>query len=227
MFIIIYVSRHEELNMRNSQAMKDRNRRRILDAAAPLFRGRGVQGVSVADVMQAAGMTHGGFYRHFADKDDLVAEALVNSAAQRAEERQKAGLNDLAAYATAYLSPAHRERRAEGCMFAALGSEVVRGPDGGRHAMTEAMRNLVETLAETATGRNAQERRQAALASWSAMVGALTLSRLSDDAALADEILDATLKLIVTRLSRKVPPTGLTAATTSSSAPAEPQDSPC
>lgn len=212
--------------MRNSQAEKDRNRRRILAAAAPLFRERGVHGVSVADVMQAAGMTHGGFYRHFADKDALVAEALASSAEDRANERQEAGLNDLAAYATAYLSPMHREQRAEGCMFAALGSEIVRGPVGGRHAMTEVMRKLIDTLSETAAGRNPQERRRAALASWSAMVGALTLSRLSDDPVLADELLDATLKLIVTRQSRKAPPDGSTAQEASSSTLAEPQEPP-
>jgi TetR/AcrR family transcriptional repressor of nem operon len=189
--------------MRNSQAVKEMNRRRILDAAAPLFRERGVQGVSVADVMQAAGMTHGGFYRHFVDKDALVAEALATSARARVTERKSSGQNELAAYAKAYLSPAHRQQRAEGCMFAALGSELVRGPDGGRHAMTEAMRELIEMLSETAAGRNAQERRMSAVAGWAAMVGALTLSRLSDDPDLSDEILDAALKLIVTRLSQK------------------------
>lgn len=212
--------------MRNSQAEKDRNRSRILAAAAPLFRERGVQGVSVADVMQAAGMTHGGFYRHFADKDALVAEALAISAEQRANERQKDGLDDLAAYAAAYLSPAHRERRAEGCMFAALGSEIVRGPDCSRHAMTEAMRKLIETLSESAAGRNPKERRRAALVSWSAMVGALTLSRLSDDPVLADELLDATLKLIVTRQSRKPPPDGSMLQEAPSSTPTKPQGSP-
>lgn len=204
--------------MRNSQAVKEENRRRILQAAAPLFRERGVQGVSVADVMQEAGMTHGGFYRHFADKDQLVAEALASSAEQRAHQRHETGLDQLAAYAEAYLSPEHRERRAEGCMFAALGSEIVRGSDGARHAMTEAMRKLVDALSETAAGRSAQERRRAALASWSAMVGALTLSRLSDDPELADEILDATLQSILTRQVRKAPPIGSAAAHASSPA---------
>jgi TetR/AcrR family transcriptional repressor of nem operon len=162
--------------------------------------------VSVADVMQAAGMTHGGFYRHFADKDALLVEALATSAQQRADERKSAGQSDLATYATAYLSPEHRGQRGEGCMFAALGSELVRGSDEGRHAMTDAMRTLIETLSETAAGRNEKERRRSALASWSAMVGALTLSRLSDDPDLSDEILDATLKVIVARLSQKAPP---------------------
>ncbi|CAM4159665.1 TetR/AcrR family transcriptional regulator [Bordetella muralis] len=194
--------------MRNSQAVKDANRRRILEVAAPLFRERGVQGVSVADVMQAAGMTHGGFYRHFVDKDELVAEALATSSQQRADERKSAEQSDLATYAAAYLSAEHRERRREGCMFAALGSELVRGPDGGRQAMTEAMREQIKTLSETAAGRNAKERRRSALASWSTMVGALTLSRLSDDPELSDEILDAALNLIVTRLSQKTSPDG-------------------
>lgn len=205
--------------MRNSQTVKDENRRRILYAAAPLLRERGVQGVSVADVMQEAGMTHGGFYRHFADKDQLVAEALASGAERQAHERQEAGLNELAAYAAVYLSPAHRERRAEGCTFAALGSEVVRSSDGTRHAMTEAMRNLVDALSETAAGRNAQERRRAALASWAAMVGALTLSRLSDDPELADEILDATLKSILARQGRKTPSTSSAAEHSSPTSP--------
>src|SRR3954453_19093755 len=92
----------ENLQMKVSREQMAQNRRRILDAASRLFRAKGFDAVSVAEVMKAAGLTHGGFYGHFASKDDLVAQTLGHVLA-----KDPGGGGDLRAYLDAYLSPMH------------------------------------------------------------------------------------------------------------------------
>lgn len=179
------------------------NRRKILEAASRLFRARGYEAVTVAQIMEAAGLTHGGFYGHFKSKDDLIARTLAHvlGAGPSAED----GLAD---YATAYLSRTHCEDLAGGCPVAALGSETVRQGSEARAAMTAGLRRQIARLSQGASGRDAAEKRQAAIGSWAAMVGAVILARLSDDPALADEVLTQTRTWIdrksATRASRKL-----------------------
>lgn len=173
--------------MKVSREQVAENRRRILDAAARLFRERGFEGVTVAEVMKAAGLTHGGFYGHFESKDDLVAQTLAHAVTPAGEAP-----SDIAAYAEAYLRPQHRDNLGGGCAFAALGPETARGSGEGRHVMTRALRGQLDRLAAAAPGHNEAERRRAAIAQWSAMVGAIILARLSDDPQLSDEILRET-----------------------------------
>lgn len=176
--------------MKNSQAKKQENRGLILEAAGRLFRERGIENVSVAEVMQAAGMTHGGFYRHFADKDDLVAETITHVLGGGG--RREPLPADLDGFVAAYLSPEHRDDPATGCIFAALGSETVRESARSRRLMTDSIRRQFDAFAQTAAGSNATERRRAAIGIRSALLGAMLLSRISDDPALAREILDET-----------------------------------
>jgi TetR/AcrR family transcriptional repressor of nem operon len=173
--------------MKVSRDQMAENRRMILDAASRLFRARGFEAVTVAEVMQAAGLTHGGFYGHFKSKDDLIAQALAHvlDAGSSAEI-------DLAAYASGYLSPHHRDDIACGCPVAALGAETIRRGPEARAAMTDGLRRQIELLSRTAPGMDAAERRQAAIGSWAAMVGAVILARLSDDPELSDEVLAGT-----------------------------------
>jgi TetR/AcrR family transcriptional regulator, transcriptional repressor for nem operon len=161
------------------------NRARILEAAGRLFRERGFEGVSVAEVMQAAGLTHGGFYGHFKSKDDLIAQTLA------ALTNVRTGDRDLAAFAAAYLAPEHWRDVAGGCPVAALGVEAGRATPEAKAAMTAGLRAQVETLARTASGETPAARRERALASWAAMVGAVVLARMSDDPALAEEVVSA------------------------------------
>lgn len=170
--------------MRNSQAKKDENRQLILNAAGNLFRERGIDGVSVAEVMGAASMTHGGFYRHFSDKNELVAQTLASVLDSGAEK----GPTPIAAYAEDYLSMAHRADTAEGCVFAALGPEVVRGAAASRQVMTDTIRRQVDSFAQSLSGAEAT-RREVAIGSWATMIGAIVLARVADDDALAQEIL--------------------------------------
>ncbi|QRG05569.1 TetR/AcrR family transcriptional regulator [Xanthobacter dioxanivorans] len=178
--------------MRRSRTEKDESRRQILAAAARLFRERGVDGVTVAEVMQAAKLTHGGFYRHFADKDDLVARAVASALEDGREGNAGSAGQNLAAFAASYLTEKHRDNAGSGCVFASLGPELARGSAPARHVTTEAIQRTIEAFAPTAPGRNDAERREAAIGTWAAMVGALVLSRLSDDRAFAQEVLDAT-----------------------------------
>ena len=162
------------------------NKQTILEAAGRLFRERGFEGVTVADVMKSAGLTHGGFYGYFKSKDDLVAQALAEVLGRAATPPP-----DLAVYAERYLSRDHRSNVAGGCPVAALASETTRQPRSARAEMTAGLKAQIERLSRIAPGDPARKRR-AAIGSWAAMVGAMILARMSDDADLSDEVLNET-----------------------------------
>ncbi|HVM84368.1 MAG TPA: TetR family transcriptional regulator [Candidatus Binatia bacterium] len=162
------------------------HRRKILDAAARLFRAHGFEAVTVAEVMQAAGLTHGGFYGHFKSKDELIAETIGHVLAGTAESLEPA------AYAGGYLSARHRDNLSGGCPFAGLGAETIRQTPEARAAMTAGLKRHLAALTRGAPGATAAAKRRAAIGSWSAMVGALILSRFSDDPKLSDELLKET-----------------------------------
>jgi TetR/AcrR family transcriptional repressor of nem operon len=169
------------------------NREKILEVAGALFRERGFDGIGVADIMKRAGLTHGGFYGHFASKDDLAAEITARVLGrsgwmERLTGTQKPSFSDLVRQ---YLSPRHRDDPGRGCLFAALGSDVVRQPRSVRRAFTEGLRLRVDALARLAPGRSAAARRQKSLATMAGLVGALILSRAVDDPKFSDEILEA------------------------------------
>jgi TetR/AcrR family transcriptional regulator, transcriptional repressor for nem operon len=175
--------------MKVSREQMLEHRERILGAAGRLFRERGLEGVSVAEIMQAADLTHGGFYGHFKSKEDLMSQAMAH------EIKQARGLgpNDNAAtFADAYLNIRHRDNRGTGCPIAALGSEAARAAPGVREALTQSIRGTIEKLSDVSLGATPAERRRAAIASWSAMVGAMVLARVVDDSVLSKEILSAT-----------------------------------
>lgn len=174
------------------------NRERILDTAATLFRERGFDGIGVADLMEKAGLTHGGFYGHFASKEALMAEAATRAGAQAAglwEDARQAGAETPAELRTAfgdyYLSAGHRAAPGQGCVVAALGADAARQGGPVREAFTRFIRSEAERIAAISPGRNAAARRSRALADYAQMVGAMVLARAVDDTALSDEILAA------------------------------------
>lgn len=176
--------------MRMSQEEKARSRARIVASASRLFRERGLEGASVADVMQEAGMTHGGFYKHFDSKDALVERALEDAfsgfvAALAAGDAEQA----FAEYRTLYLSPEHQAHPGRGCPVAALGAEVARSSAGIKAAFGAGVRRVIDAIASTRRG-SAAARRAAALREFSMLVGAMVIARASDPA-LADEVLAA------------------------------------
>lgn len=183
--------------MKVSREKVAENRRLILEAAGRLFRERGFEDVTVAEVMKAAGLTHGAFYGHFKSKDDLIAQTLTHTLA--AVESPEGGL---ARYAAWYLTPSHRDDLAGGCATAGLGAETIRQAPEARAAMTDGLRRQIERMSRSAPGADPAEARQAAIGSWAAMVGAMVLARFTDDPLLSDEVLEQTRAWIAGKAAR-------------------------
>jgi len=181
--------------MRVSRQKAVENRERIIDAAGALFREKGFNGIGVADIMKAADLTHGGFYGHFASKDDLVAQASRRAMARAATNWGKvtadAPRNPYAALLNHYLSPRHRDDPGQGCAFAALSGDAVRCGKPVRAAFASGLEPLIEVIAKAIPGRSKAMRRRRAVAAVAELVGALILARAVDDAALSAEILSA------------------------------------
>ena len=176
--------------MKVSREQVAEHRTRILAAAARLFRQRGFDDVTVAEVMKDAGLTHGAFYGYFPSKEALIAEAVGQAlppVPDQAKPRRAA-----AEFADGYLSVRHRDNRPTSCLFSSLGTEAARGSADLRRRMTEAVCNRINHLSVEAEGDRPKEKRRAAIAAWSAMVGAMVLARLVDDETLSKEILSAT-----------------------------------
>jgi TetR/AcrR family transcriptional repressor of nem operon len=176
----------ETAHMKVSKDQVAKHRTQIVEAAGRLFRQRGFHGVSVAEIMKAAGLTHGAFYGYFPSKEALIAEAAEQALVPAPRP------TSAAQYADNYLSIPHRDNHATGCIFASLGTEAARGSDELRHRMTGSVRRQIDRFAAESEGHSDKERRRAAIAAWSAMVGALVLARLVDDDKLSKEILTET-----------------------------------
>jgi TetR/AcrR family transcriptional repressor of nem operon len=190
--------------MRVSRAQAAESRERILDAAARLFRERGFDGIGVADLMRQAGLTHGGFYSHFASKEDLMVQACAHALTQagplwRGQERQTgdAAVDPLAALATGYLSKRHRDRPGSGCAVAALAVDASRQGRKLRRVLTAGMCEQIEVLTGLMSGDSEQARHEAALAAYAALVGALVLARAADDRQLSEGFLRAAAQSVM------------------------------
>lgn len=181
--------------MKVSREQAAENRERIIDVAGKLFRERGFYGIGVADLMKAAGLTHGGFYGHFKSKEDLIAQASARANEMTCEKwSEAAGRHSEGAFAELagqYLSVAHRDNPGLGCAFAALGSEAGRQGEAVRSVFSEGLESLVGILGKLLPGRSAAAKRRKALAAMAQMVGALAIARAVDDDALSQEILAA------------------------------------
>ncbi len=173
--------------MRVSREQMAANHASILDEASRLFRERGFDAVTVADVMKAAGLTHGGFYGHFRSKNDLIAEVLGHVLSNGNVET-----DDLAGWKRAYLSPVHRDSPAQGCPVAGLAGLMRLQTDDARTVMAKGVEAQINRLAELMPGDSVEARRRAAIGLWSAMVGALVLSRAVGETALAEDLLSET-----------------------------------
>ncbi|WP_353155539.1 TetR/AcrR family transcriptional regulator [Herminiimonas fonticola] len=184
---------------RVSREQADLNRAAIENVSAKLFREKGFNGVSVADLMAAAGLTHGGFYGHFSSKDELAAAACAQAfshASERWEKRVSDAKDERSALQTIvdnYLAHKNITDIGNTCPGPSLAVDVAREPlDKPVHAAYLAgTRELLEILASLCPSDDAAMRRQTALAQWSTMVGAMMLARATRGDPLADEILAA------------------------------------
>jgi TetR/AcrR family transcriptional repressor of nem operon len=181
--------------MRVSREKAAEHRDRIIDAAGALFRAKGFGGIGVADIMKAADLTHGGFYGHFASKDDLVAQAsrrtMARAAANWTKLVEAASDNPYGALLEHYLSPKHRDDPGKGCAFAALGNDAARSGKIVRKAFAEGLAPLIDILAQSIPGKSKATRRRKAVAAMATLVGALTLARAVEGTPLSDEVLEA------------------------------------
>jgi AcrR family transcriptional regulator len=179
--------------MRYEKGHKDGTRRRIVEVAARRFRRDGVEAVGVAGLMADAGLTHGGFYSHFASKEDLVravvAEAFdaTNASLARAA---RAGPDGLEAIVRAYLDPRHRDRPDRGCAAAALVAEIARHPDSTRAVFADKVAALLGLIAAQLPAGDAAAREARATAIFATMMGSLQLARAATDPARSQRILD-------------------------------------
>ncbi|CAI2486968.1 Potential acrAB operon repressor [Serratia ficaria] len=162
------------------------NRARIVEAASVLFRERGYDGVGIAELMSAAGLTHGGFYKHFASKADLLSEAMSCGFRRSAEsslgvEREK--------FIADYLSRQHRDAMGKGCVMSALGTDTARQSESIKATFSAGIERQLSLLADENGAGSAT--RADLIDTLAHLVGALVLSRACpDDSTLADEILD-------------------------------------
>jgi TetR/AcrR family transcriptional regulator, transcriptional repressor for nem operon len=181
--------------MKKSKIEAAETRRRIVKTAAAEFRRKGINGAGVNDVMAAAGLTHGGFYRHFDSKDELIAEACAAAIDSEATNQCPAlGKDGLEAILSDYLSTDHRDNLSEGCVLAGLGSELARSDDKTRAAATAGFLRLVDAVAQHYRGMKPQAAKARALVTVSAIIGAITMSRIVIDPKLSAAILRQTKK---------------------------------
>jgi TetR/AcrR family transcriptional repressor of nem operon len=179
--------------VRVSREQAAENRQRIVDVAGTLFRQKGFEGIGVDAIMEAAGLTHGGFYGHFESKADL-AEQACSAGLERSKQKWEAFAQAspdaaLPEIARSYLSKRHRDDPGHGCVFAALGGEVARSSDAVRSTVTKGVRTQLGILERVAKSRSKAARRKQAIAALSGMVGAMVVARLVNDSALSNEIL--------------------------------------
>lgn len=177
--------------MRVSKEQAAKNRDRILAAASRLMRERGISGVGVDALTEAAGMTHGSLYSQFGSKERLVEEAVAHAIA--AKGRDVPEVFALSDYVSEYLSAAHRDEPGSGCPFAALACEVSRQSAGVRERFTAGVRGMVALLSgRMGYGLKPKQREEKALAATASLVGALVLARAVNDPKLSDDLLRAT-----------------------------------
>ena len=191
--------------MRYTESHKQEPHQRVLKAAARALRAKGPDNLAVAEVMKAAGLTHGGFYAHFESKEALLAEtldAIFSRAALQAREMVE-GLpprHALATYVDYYVSALHRDDPNRGCPMVALSSDLPRQSKQFREAFNRGVKTLVDGLSRLISAAGFEEPEKLAASGLSAMVGAVALSRAVSDKQLSDELLDSARNGIKSRL---------------------------
>ena len=178
---------------RYEKGRKGETRRQIIEIASKRFRADGIDGVGIASLMAEAGLTNGGFYAHFASKEDLVREAVVHALVEMPGEPARTlaeDAHDLPAFVRRYLSTAHRDNPAGGCAVAALSPDLMRRPAASRVAFQTEGMATIERIASGLPGTIASnERLPRAFAIFSHLLGTLQMSRFVLDAAMSEAIL--------------------------------------
>lgn len=199
--------------MRVTREQAAANREQVVVSAAQQFRKHGFSGVSIADVMKAAGLTHGGFYGHFASKQALesevcrrgLAESVAAVDAVLTDERDEGAspaASALRRFIDVYVSADHRDTPEEGCTVAALACDAGRSDSGIQKLFVDGITGMADSLAHLRRHDSPGEQNDTPdLATLASMIGALVLSRAvaAADPDLSEEILAATREQIETR----------------------------
>ena len=181
--------------MRVSRIQAEENRQKVIDVASRLFREHGFDGIGLKDLMEGAGLTQGAFYKQFASKDDLVAQAS-SRAFEKAFSRWTAAAvanpeDPLAAVMAFYLSMGHREERMDGCPIVALGSDAARQGTNVKASFEAGIKAHLEILGPMVAETKGKAAKSKAMAILSLMVGALVLARAVNDERLSKQFLQA------------------------------------
>jgi AcrR family transcriptional regulator len=184
-----------------AQSRKEATHERIVEVATRAIRRSGYAGTGVADIMKEAGLTHGGFYAHFASRDALLAEAGDRAGAEAVALAARVAAaappgQALQAMLTAYLSPEHIAAIEVGCPVSALGSEMPRQAPEVRRAATVHIKEMIDLFARQSPDWRQPAAPARALLSIAAMVGTLVLARAVDEPALSDSLREAALKYL-------------------------------
>lgn len=180
--------------MRVSKEQAAKNRERVIEAAAKLFREHGFDGVGIDAVMAEAGLTHGGFYKAFGSKDELIVEACrmvadrSTEAWRASEEKAK---DPLCALVNQYLSLEHCRQSGNACVFATLAGDAARRDTPVRDAFAEGLEAFACHIEGLLPAECKERRRETALAIASTLVGAVTMARATNDDAFARNVLNA------------------------------------
>lgn len=182
--------------MRYEPDHKKRTHRKIVRNASRKLREKGLNGPAVATLMKASGLTHGGFYKHFRSRDDLVVEAIEESLDELREKlvnaaKQAGSGQGWKAMVRSYLTLDLCDRFDEGCPVAALAPDMARTRPALKHRISAAILKLREELLPFMPGRNAEAKAANFLAIFSSMVGTIALARTMPDPAVRQRILDS------------------------------------
>ena len=184
---------------RRAYKRKEVTHERIVEVAARAIRRSGYNGTGVADIMKEAGLTHGGFYAHFASREAMLAEAADRAGAEAVAISENVAASvppgqALQAMMQAYLSKEHLEGIDTGCPVAALGSEMPRQAPEVRRAATRRIKEMIDLIARQSPDWGQPGAHENALFTAATLVGTLVLARAVDDSKLSDDLRKAALK---------------------------------
>lgn len=187
--------------MRVSRIQAAENRETVITVASRLFREHGFDGIGLKDLMKGAGLTQGAFYKQFASKDDLAAQAsrrAMASAVHRLTATAAANPDDpLGALIALYLSPGHREEKLDGCPVVALGSDAARQGADVKASFEAGIRQYLELIGSWVGGGEGEESSGKAMTILSTLVGAVVLARAVNDEQLSNQFLQAPVKSLM------------------------------
>jgi TetR/AcrR family transcriptional repressor of nem operon len=191
--------------MRVSRVQAEENRQTVIDVASRLFREHGFDGIGLKDLMKGAGLTQGAFYKQFASKEDLAAQAsgraLESAFGQWSAAAEANPKDPLGAVIALYLSMGHREQRGDGCPVVALGADAARQSAAVKASFEAGIRKYLELLGSWVGEADGEEPSGKAMAILSTMVGALVLARAVNDERLSKLFLEAAAEGVLTGLA--------------------------